>query len=84
MSELVAQLTVRSEPREEPVQARVERGRGADQTILAGERNGQDIGFRLFRRHSFDLDSHGRAMLADGPRSLLPREGDIPSARCGR
>jgi hypothetical protein len=38
----------------------------------------------LFRRHSVDLDSHGRAMLADGLRSLLPREGDIPSARCGR
>ena len=56
--------------------------RGASAVSL--ERNRDDIGFRLLRRYPFDLDFHGGAMLADGLRSLLPREGDMPSARCGR
>ena len=58
--------------------ARVERCRGAGRLVVAGQRNREDVGLDLLRRDRLDLDSHGRAMLADRLRSLPPHEGDLP------
>ena len=84
VAELAAQLALGGEAREQPVEARIERGRSAGQRLLAGERDRQDVGFHLVRRHPSDLDVHGRAMLADSPRSLRAHEGAIPLALRGR
>jgi hypothetical protein len=52
--------------------------------LVPGERDCQDIGFHLVRRHPCDLDVHGGAMLADTPRSLRAHGGAIPLALRGR
>ena len=84
VAELVAQLAVGGEAREEPVEARIESGRSAGLRLLARERDRQNVGFHLVRRHPSDLDVHGRAMLADTPRSLRAHEGALPLALRGR
>jgi hypothetical protein len=75
VAELVAQLAVAAEALEQPVDLRVDRPGDAFEGALACERNGQNLGFDLLGSDLLDFNSHSRAMLADGLRSLRPHEG---------
>ena len=69
-AELPAQLAFLGELAEQPIERSVELRCRARQPVAAGERNGEDISLHRTWRDLLHLDSHGRAMLADAPRTL--------------
>ena len=64
------ELAFLGELAEQPIERSVELRCRARQPVAAGERKGEDISLHRTWRDLLHLDSHGRAMLADAPRTL--------------